>query len=212
MTPVGKGQSKKQIALDLKLEELEVQPAESAKLPFLLSYSPFFKPTVSRKKNDTIGFEDKDGESFRFGDLEWIRFGPGLDTFDLETLVALIQLINVKAKASKHHIDAISYALEDGRARKSPTKVSEIRLSEEMLINIKCKSTEYRSNSTINAHSTSWLTLSFLSRRPLCPDKPSYQEIAVTSAIVELRPVALKLSLFGAQWAATTTEPSLTSY
>jgi len=134
MSPKEQNKDKNQMALSFNFEQNEIMPAEAAQLPTLLSHSPFFKPTTTRKKGDTLGFDDQDGESFRVGLIEWIRFGPGLDTFDLETLITVIQLINVKAKASRHDIEVIELALTDGNSRQSPKTFEEIDISEDVFI------------------------------------------------------------------------------
>lgn len=106
--------------LTFEFEKSLVVPPDEAQLPMLLCSSPFFKPIADRKTADTQGFEDSDGESFRFGDFEMLRFGPGLDTYDFETLAALYQIINTKTSMPKELFKSVQSVIVDGSSRRLP--------------------------------------------------------------------------------------------
>ena len=94
--------------------------ADEAQLPELLCSSPFFKPILDRKSADTRGFDDTDGESYLFDIFEMIRFGPGLDTYDFETLAAVYQIINTKVGMPKSVFQSMEKVLVEGEHRRLP--------------------------------------------------------------------------------------------
>ena len=98
--------------LQLSLVFADILPPEAAKVPRFLLNSPFFKAHANRSEGDTKGHKDADGESFRFGYLEIIRLGAGLNTYDFETLAALYQLINITTKASPPEITLLQERLQ----------------------------------------------------------------------------------------------------
>lgn len=126
----GKGN---QMALSLDFKELDISPPEAARLPLLFCNAPFFKPTDNRKRGST-GWDDDEGESFREGDWEWHRFGPGLNTYDLETLVAVYQLVNMNTRSSERNFKLIHTALASGASRTTPKTIGEIGIADDIVI------------------------------------------------------------------------------
>jgi len=108
---------------------LAVTP-EDAQMPHFLCLSPYFKPIADRNVANTQGFDDKDGESFRLGDFEMLRFGPGLDTYDFETLAAIFQIINTKAKLPSAVMAKTRAAIVAGNNRVLPN-FDELNIAED---------------------------------------------------------------------------------
>lgn len=54
---------------------------------------PIFAPIKSRKKLDTMGYEEKDGVHYNLPGGRLQRLGAGLDMYDEDTLIAIWQLI-----------------------------------------------------------------------------------------------------------------------
>lgn len=106
--------------LSFRFEKSLVVPPDEAQLPSILCSSPFFKPIANRSDADTKGFDDRHGESFKVGSFEMLRFGPGLDTYDFETLAALFQIINTKAKLPKEVMQGAEKAIVSGTNRLLP--------------------------------------------------------------------------------------------
>lgn len=51
-----------------------------------------FLPVKDRKKGDTVGWEPDSGQFYNVGDFTIQRLGPGLSTYDEDTLIAIFQL------------------------------------------------------------------------------------------------------------------------
>lgn len=115
----------KQKQLELSIVTNEVFAPENAKLPTILSHAPFFKPS-SRTKNDAFGWRDEDGESFSIGNVEWIRFGPGLDTYDLATLAAIYQIVNSHIKGPKSMLQRFERSLIASHGRSLPATFDDL--------------------------------------------------------------------------------------
>lgn len=115
-----------QKCLSLEIEPQQIVDPKDAQLPSVLSTAPFFKPG-ERAKSDTQGWKDEDGESFRIGHLEWIRFGPGLDTYDLATLVAVYQMINTRVRGPEETIINFEQSLVHSSTRELPTVFDDIK-------------------------------------------------------------------------------------
>lgn len=111
--------------LELSIVTNEVFTPDNAQLPTILSHAPFFKPT-SRTKNDAFGWRDEDGESFSIGNIEWIRFGPGLDTYDLATLAAIYQIVNSHIKGPKTMVQRFERTVIASHGRALPKSFDDL--------------------------------------------------------------------------------------
>lgn len=83
---------KKQQQLELFEEWFKIRDPSRSHYPSLLSLVSMFLPVKDRKRGDTSGWGEKDGEFYRCNGVTIQRFGPGLSTYDEDTLIAIIQL------------------------------------------------------------------------------------------------------------------------
>jgi hypothetical protein len=78
--------------LELFEEWLQVRDPESSHYPSIFGLTSMFLPVKDRKKGDTTTWGKKGGEFYYAGDFTIQRFGPGLSTYDEDTLIAILQL------------------------------------------------------------------------------------------------------------------------
>lgn len=81
--------TKKQLELQIKTP---VIPPELPQYPNALAISPIFVPTQTRSKFDTKDWASEEENSFPIPGGRLQRFGPGLNLYDEDTLIALFQL------------------------------------------------------------------------------------------------------------------------
>jgi hypothetical protein len=78
--------------LELFEEWLQVRDPESSHYPSIFGLTSMFLPVKDRKKGDTSGWGSTAGVLYKAGDFTILRIGPGLSTYDEDTLIAILQL------------------------------------------------------------------------------------------------------------------------
>lgn len=87
-------QKTKETATQLELfhEWLQVRDPESSHYPSIFGLTSMFLPVKDRKKGDTTTWGKTGGEFYQAADFKIQRLGPGLSTYDEDTLIAILQL------------------------------------------------------------------------------------------------------------------------
>lgn len=83
-------------------EPLEIRPKHMpAHYPTIFTRLPLFAATSNRKVNDTTEFEHGDFVTTSWGAIR--RFGPGLNVYDEDTLIAIMHLGQQRKVRGRHH-------------------------------------------------------------------------------------------------------------
>lgn len=69
---------------------------EDSRYPRVFGVSKLFIPGKNRALNDTVGWGDNAGVFYDIGDFIIQRFGPGLSTYDEDTLISILQICCTK--------------------------------------------------------------------------------------------------------------------
>lgn len=69
---------------------------EDSRYPRVFGISKLFIPGKNREKGDTIGWDKNAGAKYEVGDFKIERWGPGLSTYDEDTLIAILQICCTK--------------------------------------------------------------------------------------------------------------------